>query len=337
MNYLFYCGTGSYNKRPNGFPEALTVDLIPATRKGNPTFGNKTIFWKTACNVRKLRSNFKEKFSNFSEANDQSLLLRRDQSPIYLQFNPYIFKGYRPILTTWGCIRSLFYLHNETVNIVTHALALMYALICLPTLLPWHQIQIPVLPYCHVVATFAPWLGSFIYHLFMNHEGGCKTYMKLLKWDIIGIWITQTCGAFTTIYAGTACLPLLLCYGVRFMYLMFCMKALFAATFASSAWQRRTSFLFLLLMRLFVLCIRLTTFGGGHSQALVHVIMQEMWSVTGAVISATHVPERWLPGKLDIVFNSHNIMHVLVIFGVMHMHWAVEKDFTWLSEGGCIP
>ncbi|XP_022239813.1 progestin and adipoQ receptor family member 4-like isoform X1 [Limulus polyphemus] len=311
----------------NGFSDIPSTDLV------STNIDSESLDGDSKCKNKSKNVNFK----GIEILNNHRLLLRRDQVPVHLQFNPYVIQGYRPILTTWGCLQSLFYLHNETINIFTHALALVYALIWLPYLLPWDQIQIPILPYCHAVATFAPWLGSSTYHLFMNHEGGSKTYVKLLQWDMIGIWVTQTCGAFTTLYAGMACLPLFIRYGVMFVYLLFSVKALCAATFASSAWQRRISFLYLLLMRLAVLCVRLTKFGGGHPQALVHVAMQDLWSVIGAVISATQIPERWLPGKFDMAFNSHNIMHALVVLGSMHMHWAAEKDFIWLSEEICNP
>jgi hypothetical protein len=47
-------------------------------------------------------------------------LLQWEDMPKHLQFNPYVKTGYRPLLSAWGCIHSLFYLHNETVNILTH-------------------------------------------------------------------------------------------------------------------------------------------------------------------------------------------------------------------------
>lgn len=49
-----------------------------------------------------------------------SSLLSYSDMPPHLQFNPYITSGYRPILDAWGCVRSLCYVHNETVNIFTH-------------------------------------------------------------------------------------------------------------------------------------------------------------------------------------------------------------------------
>lgn len=47
-------------------------------------------------------------------------LLQWNDMPRHLQFNPYIMSGYRPLLSAWGCLNSIFYLHNETVNILTH-------------------------------------------------------------------------------------------------------------------------------------------------------------------------------------------------------------------------
>lgn len=47
-------------------------------------------------------------------------LLRWKDMPKHLQFNPYIVTGYRPLLSPWGCVHSIFYMHNETVNILTH-------------------------------------------------------------------------------------------------------------------------------------------------------------------------------------------------------------------------
>lgn len=55
------------------------------------------------------------------EKTDEELqLLQWEDMPRHLQFNPYVKTGYRPLLSAWGCVHSLSYLHNETVNILTH-------------------------------------------------------------------------------------------------------------------------------------------------------------------------------------------------------------------------
>lgn len=47
-------------------------------------------------------------------------LLHWRDMPQHLQFNPYVLTGYRPLQSWGGCVRSLFYFHNETINILTH-------------------------------------------------------------------------------------------------------------------------------------------------------------------------------------------------------------------------
>lgn len=47
-------------------------------------------------------------------------LLDWASSPPHLQFNKFVLTGYRPASSGPGCLRSLFYLHNELGNIYTH-------------------------------------------------------------------------------------------------------------------------------------------------------------------------------------------------------------------------
>ena len=47
------------------------------------------------------------------------------------------------------------------------------------------------------------------------------------------------------------------------------------------------------------------------------------------------VPERFFPGRFDFFFNSHHIMHVLVLVAVVHMHHAAKLDMMWLSNPQC--
>lgn len=67
--------------------------------------------------VRMYTANGERKERNSSE----NLFLQRwVDMPRHLQFNPHIRTGYRPLMTVRQCIGSLFYIHNETVNIMTH-------------------------------------------------------------------------------------------------------------------------------------------------------------------------------------------------------------------------
>ena len=48
-------------------------------------------------------------------------------------------------------------------------------------------------------------------------------------------------------------------------------------------------------------------------------------------MGAMNIPECWFPGKLDLVANSHNIMHVLVVYAAYQMHLAVVGDLAWMN------
>ena len=70
----------------------------------------------------------------------------------------------------------------------------------IPWILPWSEINVPYLPTFHVVASVSPWIGSTMYHLFMNHNTGIFAYKLLLTIDLLGIWVTQTAGISTFQY-----------------------------------------------------------------------------------------------------------------------------------------
>lgn len=55
-------------------------------------------------------------------------------------------------------------------------------------------------------------------------------------------------------------------------------------------------------------------------------------AAVGAIIGALRIPEKWMPGSLDLLFNSHNIMHVMVVLAVCSMHEATIQDLKWMAE-----
>lgn len=74
--------------------------------------------------------------------------------------------------------------------------AILYMLLTIPQLLPWstHGTLLEVLSWCHLIGAVSPWVGSFVYHLFMNLNNDEIFYRKLLKLDMIGIWLCQSVG-----------------------------------------------------------------------------------------------------------------------------------------------
>lgn len=71
-------------------------------------------------------------------------------------------------------------------------------LVLLPLNIPWSQISVTWLGVVHFLACLSPQLGSVLYHLFMNHEGGEPVYHTLLKLDVCGICMINTLGKTTS-------------------------------------------------------------------------------------------------------------------------------------------
>ncbi|CAO1421552.1 unnamed protein product [Diamesa hyperborea] len=249
--------------------------------------------------------------------------------PNHLQFNPYVHTGYRPLQTFKGCINSLFYMHNETINILTHGVPIVYILATVPPYLPWEN-SFRFLSWCHLVGSVAPWCGSFLYHLFMNLERGEGVYYKLLQLDMFGIWMSQSFGALPMVTASVFCLCGFFKWLTIISYSVLCLWGLHKALTAESPWQRRLCFALPFLMRVLLTILRFSKYGGGSPSAMTHIFLQDGVSILGGAIGAMHIPEKWFPGCLDYYLNSHNIMHVLVVVAVYSMHQATVRDLEWM-------
>ncbi|XP_026388594.1 heptahelical transmembrane protein 4-like [Papaver somniferum] len=56
---------------------------------------------------------------------------------------------------------------------------------------------------------------------------------------------------------------------------------------------------------------------------------------TGALIYATRIPERWMPGKFDIAGHSHQLFHLLVLAGAYTHYQAGLIYLKWRDQQGC--
>lgn len=258
-------------------------------------------------------------------------LLKIHQIPSHLRFNKYVLTHYRPTTNFIGCLKSLFYLHNETVNILTHAIPVLGILSAIPWILPWSEINVPYLPTFHVVASVSPWIGSTMYHLFMNHNTGIFAYKLLLTIDLLGIWVTQTAGGLITICATIHCLSLDAQTKILSLYALLCMYCLYKTLTAKCVWSRRFSFTVPFLVRMLMVALRYFELGGGHPEAFNYLLLQDAIAIVGAFIGGTNIPERWCPGSLDLIFNSHHVMHVMVVYAVYQLHLGATLDLQWMT------
>ncbi|XP_036595946.1 progestin and adipoQ receptor family member 4-like [Trichosurus vulpecula] len=254
--------------------------------------------------------------------------------PCHLQFNPFVLKGYRPASSTLGCVRSLFYLHNELGNIYIHGLALLTFLVLLPLTIPWRQLGWGSwLGGTHCLACLAPAAGSVFYHLFMCHHGGRRVYSRLLALDMCGVWLANSLGALPLIHCTLACWP-------RFRLI-----ALIVHTFLSTVagWRALTArsniarlqaFGWQAIARLLIFGFRGLGLGTGAPGSLSCYLRMDALALLGGLVNVARLPERWNPGAFDYWCNSHQIMHLLSAISILQLHTGVTRDLLWAAHHG---
>ena len=55
----------------------------------------------------------------------------------------------------------------------------------------------------------------------------------------------------------------------------------------------------------------------------------------GALVYATRIPERWMPGKFNIAGHSHQFFHVVVEAGAYSHYRAGLVYLQWRDFEGC--
>ncbi|XP_056664954.1 progestin and adipoQ receptor family member 4-like [Monodelphis domestica] len=253
-------------------------------------------------------------------------------TPSHLQFNPFILTGYRPASSVSGCVRSLFYLHNELGNIYIHVLALLTFLVMLPLTIPWDQLGWGHWLGCtHFLACLAPPAGSILYHLFMCHRGGNRVYSHLLALDMCGVWLANSLGAIPMIQCTLLCWPCLRLFALV-MYAFLSVMAGWWALTALSTTARLQAFGWQAIARLLVFGIRWLGLGTGAPRSLLCYLRMDALALLGGLVNVARLPERWGPGIFDYWCNSHQIMHFLSVISILQMHAGVIPDLVWAAS-----
>ncbi|XP_050537260.1 progestin and adipoQ receptor family member 4 [Daktulosphaira vitifoliae] len=262
-----------------------------------------------------------------------TMLCYRENLPEHLRFNPYIDQGYRPPMRPLQCFSSILTIHNETLNIYTHIIALILSISLIYTS-PLREVKdLQFIKLCHVIATIIPWIGSIVYHTFMNVYGNKRYYNILLKADLICIWLAQYMGGIPVVSVTIYYLPSYTKVIIGVFYWAICIWGLYKV-FKVNNFIKASRFYFFLpiTIRMTSVILRSTSHGGGSQSALGYVVLADLSSVIGGIINASRWPEKYFPGNFDFVFNSHNIMHLLVLLAMYWMHQVNIQDILWLSS-----
>ena len=180
------------------------------------------------------------------------------------------------------------------------------------------------------VSSVMPFFLSVIYHIFMCHHGGPKVYAALLKMDVTGVWFVTTFGEVSIIYSSLYCTPWL---HAAYMSWYLVLSVIVLWFFLSAKTKRGRTLVLSVqyIFRIIVLVLRISPVGVGSTESLWCYVTMEWLAVPGALINALHIPERWLPGKVDYFFNGHNLMHIVSILLVTIARKGFLADIQWIS------
>merc|ERR1719309_1138454 len=270
--------------------------------------------------------------------------------PTWMKDNEFIKFYHRPELNSVAeCFKSIFGVHSETGNIWTHLIGFIAFVVC--TIVFYVK---PLCDQCHTdleigekliflfffIGAILCLVLSFLFHTVCCHsEHVSKLFCKL---DYVGISLL-TVGSFVPwIYYGFYCqfapkvvyLTIISVLGVGAIIVTMLDK------FATSEYRPLRALLFVCL-------------GGFGFVPSMHFLIQFGWTIAlveasihrvlimgglyilGAILYGSRIPERFLPGKCDIWFQSHQIFHVLVIAAAfVHFHGMQNMAVHRLTKAG---
>jgi len=270
--------------------------------------------------------------------------------PAWMRDNEFIMFGHRPELNSFKeCFASILGVHTETGNIWTH----LIGFIAFITVTIIFYVK-PLCDQCHTDLDIREkliflffFIGailclglSFLFHTVCCHsEHVSKLFCKL---DYVGIALL-TVGSFVPwIYYGFYCQ-----FTIKVVYLT-TISVLGLAAVIVTMWDRFSSAEYRPIRAALFVCL-----GGFGLVPTLHFLVMSGWQgalieasvhrvfimgglyILGAILYGARIPERFLPGKCDIWFQSHQIFHVLVIAAAfVHYHGISNMAVYRLTKGG---
>ncbi|KAF1825765.1 mPR-like GPCR protein [Dissoconium aciculare CBS 342.82] len=265
-------------------------------------------------------------------------LLHWNEIPTWQHDNEFILSAYRHTSgSIWTSFESLLYLNNQTINSYSHYLgAIVFAL--LP--LYFHYAIQPTSPYARtddliVVAIYCYGVSicftlSATFHVLCNHS--CSVALYWNKLDYLGILVLMWGAGIPTIYYGFLCNPYLqrIYWSMTTGTALCCTYMTLHPHFASPAFRHwRACFYAGFGFSSIIFVIHgLLLFGWQVQKArmsLVYMGWMATANITGALIYAARIPERWVPYRFDIWGASHQTFHVAVMVAAwIHFRGLVQ-------------
>ncbi|KNC55003.1 adiponectin receptor protein 1 [Thecamonas trahens ATCC 50062] len=271
-----------------------------------------------------------------------------DESPLWVRVNPFVISGYRLGCASMAqCMRSVWYLHNQTMNVWTHAGGTVVVAVMLALRLAAHIRDVGPLSWLDaalvgvfIFAFASQFLLSAAYHAVMCHSA--DVCFRFRQWDYIGV-LFHIGGLELVALVGLFVPPAWLGAADRgrdlvpAATLVSAENLMFVAAFGCVVTVVLVWTISMLVLqphrkyRIYVGMVLLTALSWALIWRLYAVdapvaaqAAQAMWDVQkwyaiGMVPFLYKVPERWIPtGLFDIWGASHQLWHIAIILGTFN-------------------
>lgn len=291
-------------------------------------------------NHRSVRARFNERKS------EKTLLYNVSDVPPGLQ-ESFIKTGYRkPYSTTWECLQSLFYINNESFNMWSHIVAVLYFIVRYSVVLlelrqpnsPQRNFYWPMLS--SFIGTITVYTLSVTAHLFNSKSE--QMHRIFYFFDYAGISIYTYTSGQVTYYYNRPINTKWRIFESALLYTVIGAALSFLATFYSC--KSKVD------LRKYGAVIRIITVFAGWLNTVLsltvgvtlcschdvtacqsfiacnELLITYYWrhcfcSIVGGIIYGSKLPERLLSGTFDIIGSSHHFLH---IFGALSTEYAFK-------------
>ena len=251
--------------------------------------------------------------------------------PIWTK-NRYIVSGYRKSNSNkLGCIISIFKIHNETINIWTHFIGLLYFLNNL--ILNVNENTALVLYEIVCVICFGI---STIYHTYMPYSQ--KNYMLLLKLDLISIILNIVTSNILIYHYWFWCYDDIkkIYYIISLLYLGVGFVILLNVDIIKQ-YNYILAYYSLYNLGIVISYYHINIISHGNVNEIIKYtfIKPLQYFGIGFIIYTTKMPERIISQYFDIYGSSHQLWHIFSFMGSYYYHEEIIKNINYRLIDNC--
>lgn len=245
--------------------------------------------------------------------------------------NKHILLGYRSQANRLNCLISIFNIHNETINIWTHMMSLIYFVYIL--IINYNNNIIIKLYDIVSIICFAM---STCYHTYMPVSH--KNYLLLLKLDLFSIILNIVTSNILIFYYWFWCYE-----RIRNIYMFFSALYLSIGIIILlkidiiKKYNCILAYYSIYNVGIIISYIYIYNLTDGDVDKIIKYNFTKpmKYFLVGFIIYTIKIPERLFPGKFDIIGNSHQLWHVFSSLGMYYFHEEIIKNIEYRKFDNC--